>query len=313
MAVQSALFAVSSAARGAIIPRIVEADLVPAANTLSFTVGNVGQVIGPLIAGVLVTRANGFGYAYAIDAVLFTLALYAALRLPHIPPDGSAPKAGFRSVLAGLTFIASRPVLLMSFGVDIVAMVFAMPRALYPQVAADRWGGQVGPLYAAIAIGAVIAGLSSGWIGRVHRQGVALTVAIVGWGLCVAASGLAHQLWLAVVLLAVAGAADLVSAVYRQTILQSYAPDEMRGRMQGVFIVVVAGGPRLGDLRSGATAAATTVTFSWVGGGLICAVLVLIAAVLVRPFWRYDAHAVVPQGISGFSSPDVAAADSRGL
>jgi hypothetical protein len=120
-------------------------------------------------------------------------------------------------------------------------------------------------------------------------------------------------LWLAVVLLAVAGAADLVSAVYRQTILQSYAPDEMRGRMQGVFIVVVAGGPRLGDLRSGATAAATTVTFSWVGGGLICAVLVLIAAVLVRPFWRYDAHAVVPQGISGFSSPDVAAADSRGL
>ncbi|CAN5618508.1 MFS transporter [soil metagenome] len=293
MAVQSALFGVSSAARGAIIPRIVDNDLVPAANTLTFTVGNVGQVLGPLIAGVLVTRNHGFEYAYGTDAILFTLALYAAVRLPHIPPDGGATKAGFRSVFEGLSFIAARPVLLMSFGVDIVAMVFAMPRALYPQVAAERWGGQVGPLYAAIAIGAVVAGLSSGWIGRVRRQGVALTGAIVGWGICVAASGLAHQLWLAVALLAVAGAADLVSAVYRQTILQTYAPDEMRGRMQGVFVVVVAGGPRLGDLRAGATAAVSTVTISWVGGGLVCVVLVVIAAIAVRPFWRYDASATL--------------------
>jgi MFS family permease len=293
MAVQSALFGVSSAARGAIIPRIVDNDLVPAANTLTFTVGNVGQVLGPLIAGVLVTRNHGFEYAYGTDAILFTLALYAAVRLPHIPPDGGATKAGFRSVFEGLSFIAARPVLLMSFGVDIVAMVFAMPRALYPQVAAERWGGQVGPLYAAIAIGAVVAGLSSGWIGRVRRQGVALTGAIVGWGICVAASGLAHQLWLAVALLAVAGAADLVSAVYRQTILQTYAPDEMRGRMQGVFVVVVAGGPRLGDLRAGATAAVSTVTISWVGGGLVCVVLVVIAAIAVRPFWRYDASAAL--------------------
>jgi MFS family permease len=303
VAVQSALFAVSSAARGAIIPRIVGPELVASANTLSFTVSNVGQVVGPLIAGVLVTRHHGFEYAYGIDAALFTLALYAALRLPHLPPDGTATKAGFRSVVEGLSFIATRPVLLMSFGVDIVAMIFAMPRALYPQVAADRWHGQVGPLYAAIAIGAVIAGLSSGWIGRIRRQGVALTGAIVGWGVCIAASGLAHQLWLAVALLAVAGAADLVSAVYRQTILQTYAPDEMRGRMQGVFIVVVAGGPRLGDLRAGATATATSVTFSWVGGGVLCAALVLVAAPLVRPFWNYDAHEAAGE-LTGVSSLD---------
>ena len=135
----------------------------------------------------------------------------------------------------------------------------------------------------------MLAGLSSGWIGRVRRQGVALTFAIVVWGLCIAVSGLAHRLWLAVLLLAVAGAADLVSAVYRQTILQTYAPDQMRGRMQGVFVVVVAGGPRLGDLRAGATAAVTGATFSWVGGGLLCSVGVLVAALLVRPFWRYDA------------------------
>jgi MFS family permease len=195
---------------------------------------------------------------------------------------------GLRSIADGLSFIATSPVLVMSFLVDIAAMVLAMPRALFPAVAADRFHGEVGPLYAAIAIGAVIAGLSSGWIGRVRRQGRALVFAIVGWGAAVALSGLAHQLWLAVGLLAVAGAADLVSAVYRQTILQVYAPDEMRGRMQGVFIAVVAGGPRLGDLRAGATASATSPTFSWVAGGVACMAVVAVAGFLVRSFWRYD-------------------------
>jgi len=294
VAVQAGFFAVASSARGAIVPRIVPAELVPAANTLNFTTSSVGQVVGPLIAGALVTRVHGFEYAYSIDAILFTLALYAALRLPPIPPEPGSGAPGLRSVFDGLAFIAQRPVLLMSFVVDIVAMVFAMPRALYPQVAAERWHGQVGPLYAAIAIGAVLAGLSSGWIGRIRRQGVALTLAIVAWGLCITVSGFAHRLWLAVLMLAVAGAADLVSAVYRQTMLQTYAPDQMRGRMQGVFVVVVAGGPRLGDLRAGATAAVAGATFSWVGGGLLCMVGVLVAALLVRPFWRYDASALLP-------------------
>ena len=289
VAVQSAFFAIASAARGAIIPRIVDEDLVPAANTLNFTVGNVGQVVGPLIAGVLVTRSNGFAWAYGIDGLLFTLALYSALRLPAIPPDGTLNKAGLRSVVDGLRFIATRPVLIMSFGVDICAMVLAMPRSLYPEVAADRFHGVVGPLYASIAIGAVLGGLSSGWIGRVRRQGRALTFAIVAWGVSVALAGLAHSLWLAVAFLAVAGAADLVSAVYRQTILQTYAPDEMRGRMQGVFIAVVAGGPRLGDLRAGVTASLTTATISWVAGGLACAAVVAVFGYLVRPLWRYDA------------------------
>ncbi len=300
VAVQSGLFAIASAARGAIIPRIVEADLVPAANTLNFTVGNIGQVLGPLIAGVLVGLSGGFAWAYGIDAALFTIALYSALRLPSIPPDGTLGKAGFGSIVEGLRFIATRPVLIMSFGVDICAMVLAMPRSLYPEVAADKFHGNVGPLYAAIAIGSVAAGLSSGWIGRVRRQGVALTVAIVGWGLAVAAAGLASALWLAVLLLAVAGAADLVSAVYRQTILQTYAPDEMRGRMQGVFIAVVAGGPRLGDVRAGVTDSATNATVSWVAGGLICAGVVAVLGVLVRPFWRYDAH---PDPQSATTSP----------
>jgi len=290
--VQSAMFAVSSSTRGAIIPRIVPTDLVPAANTLNYTVGTFGGVVGPLLAGVVVSLNHGFAYAYAIDAALFLAALYTALRLPAIPPDGSLGRPGLRSVIDGLRFIAARPVLIMSFGVDIVAMVLAMPRALYPEVADERFHGTVGPLYAAIAIGSLLAGMWSGWIGRVSRQGVALTVAVAAWGASVAIAGLAHQLWLAVLLLAVAGAADLVSAVYRQTILQTYAPDEMRGRMQGVFIAVVAGGPRLGDLRAGAMGAATTATTSWVGGGIACVAVVIVAALAVPSFWRYSTHAI---------------------
>ena len=287
VAVQAGAFAVASSARGAIIPRIVPSDLVASANTLNFTVGNVGQVVGPLLAGVLISLDQGFAYAYGLDAVLFTAALYSAIRLPPLPPDGSLGRPGFSSVIDGLVFIGSRPVLLMSFLVDIVAMVLAMPRALYPEVADERFHGSVGPLYAALAIGSVLAGISGGWIARVRRRGIALTGAVVAWGTAVAISGLAHRLWLVVILLALAGAADLVSAVFRQTILQTYAPDEMRGRMQGVFIAVVAGGPRLGDVRAGAMAAATSATVSWVGGGVACVVVVLVAAIAVRPFWNY--------------------------
>lgn len=296
VAVQSAAFAVASPTRNAILPRLLSRAEVPAANTLNFTVTNVGTVAGPLLAGVIIARYGGFPVAYATDAVLFTVALYAALRLPPLPPLAAASaltRPGLRSVIDGLRFIAQRPVLLMSFGVDIIAMVFAMPRALFPEVSDTRFGGPsaVGWLFAAISIGAVLGGLSSGWIGRVRRQGVALTCAIVGWGTAVALAGLGRTLWVTVALLAVAGAADLVSSVLRQTILQVYAPDEMRGRLQGVFVVVVAGGPRLGDLRSGATAAVAGATFSWVAGGIASVILVLVAAALVPAFRHYDAAA----------------------
>jgi MFS family permease len=288
MAAQSTGFAVSSPVRGAIVPRLLPAPLVPAANTLNFTMSNVGTVAGPLVAGLVLARF-GYAAAYAVDACLFTFGLYAALRLPALPPLAGGGRVGMRSVAAGLRFIATRPVLAFSFAFDIIANAFAMPRALFPQVAVERFGGQgaAGWLYASIAIGAVAGGLASGWIGRVRRQGVALVSAVVAWGLLVAAAGLARSLWLAVVLLAGAGAADLVSAVYRQTILQVTAPDEMRGRLQGVFIVVVAGGPRLGDLRAGAAAAAVGVTASWVGGGIACVVLVLALAAVAPALVRY--------------------------
>jgi MFS family permease len=289
VAVQAAGFAVASSTRGAIVPRVLPDSLVPSANTLSFTASNLGMVVGPLLAGLILARRS-FAAAYAADLAIFTVALYAAMRLPALPPAGPVTTPGLRSVVDGLAFIATRPVLLLSFAVDIVAMVLAMPRALFPETAAGLGSrGAVGWLYAAIALGAVLAGLSSGWIGRVGRQGVALVGAVIAWALAVAAAGLVGPLWLMVLLLAVAGAADLVSAVYRQTILQTYAPDEMRGRMQGVFIVVVAGGPRLGDLRAGAMAAVFGVTVSWVGGALAAAALVSLA-LLVPALRRYDAH-----------------------
>jgi MFS family permease len=296
VAVQAGCFAVASSTRGAIIPRIVDLELVPAANTLSFTVGNFGQVVGPLIAGVLVDLHHGFAYAYGVDAVSFTAALYGIVRLPRMPPPAHTRRPGLHAVAEGLRFIAGRQILYMSFLVDIVAMVLAMPRSLFPAIAVERFHGTVGPLYAAIAIGSVVAGVTSGWIGRVRRQGRALVFAIIGWGMAVAVSGLSHLLWLTVVLLALAGAADLVSAVYRQTILQTYAPDELRGRMQGVFIAVVAGGPRLGDVRAGVTAAATSAAVSWTAGGIACAAVVLVAGVAAREFWRYDARAQVAEG-----------------
>ncbi|MCO8273400.1 MFS transporter [Actinoplanes sp. TRM 88003] len=296
-AVQSAGFAISSPTRQAIIPRIVPAGLVPAANTLAYTTTTAGGVLGPLAAG-LIFAVSGTGHgvtvAYAVDALLFTISFWATWKLPPIPPvehepGEQRPTAGLRGILVGLRFLVTQPVLLLSFAVDIVAMVFAMPRALFPEVAADRFGGDaaVGWLFAAIAIGSVVGGLTSGWIGRVKRQGVALVVAVVAWGVAIGLSGLAHSLWLMVLLLAVGGAADLVSAVYRQSILQVYAPDRLRGRLQGVFTVVVAGGPRLGDLRAGATADLTSTTASWAGGGFAAAGLAVILAVAFPALVRY--------------------------
>jgi MFS family permease len=287
--VQSVGFAITSPTRGAVVPRLLPITLVPAANTLNFTASQVATFLGPMLAGVVIGH-GGYAAAYGIDATLFTVGLYAAVRLPALPPlGGETTRVGLRSVTEGLRFLATRPVLLMSFVVDIIAMGVALPRALFPEIAATRFGGEeaVGWLVAAIAIGAVIGGLMSGWVGRIRRQGLALIAAIAVWGLAVAASGLAHALWLALFFLALGGAADLVSSVFRQTILQVYAPDEMRGRLQGVFTVVVAGGPRLGDLRAGAVAALAGATASWVGGGLACTVLVVLVGLAVPSFRRY--------------------------
>jgi MFS family permease len=303
VALQSVAFAISAPTRQSIIPRLIPAGELPAANTLNATMFTAAMVAGPLCAGVLLVRA-GVAAAYLVDAVAFTVALWATYALPAMPPAarkgaqagepaggrvaGARRIAGWREVREGFAYIMTSPVLLLSFGIDIAAMVLALPRSLFPEVAQQRFGdGAIGWLYAAIGIGSVLAGVTSGWIGRVRRQGVALVAAVVGWGVAVALAGLAGSLWLAVLLLAVAGAADLVSAVYRQTILQTYAPDGFQGRLQGIFIAVVAGGPRLGDLRAGVTAAFAGPTVSWVGGGFAAAVVAIILAVAFPALLRY--------------------------
>jgi MFS family permease len=291
VAAQATAFAVSTPTRSAIVPRLIDVDEVAAGNTLNFTMASVATVAGPLGAGIAITNFP-LATAYGVDAVLFTVALWAALRLPPLPPERTDRSAGrLADVLDGLRYLATNRVLLLSFAIDIVAMVLALPRALFPQVAHDRFGGTgaVGWLFSAVAIGAVVAGVTSGWIGRVRRQGAALIVAVVCWGLAVAAAGLARSLWLAVVLLAVGGAADMVSSVYRQTMLQTHAPDVLRGRMQGVFTAVVAGGPRLGDLRAGLMAG-FGITVDWVGGGLAAAAAAIAIGIAFPALRRYTAR-----------------------
>jgi len=179
----------------------------------------------------------------------------------------------------------------MTFVADLCAMVLAQPRALFPALAYKVYGGGagvVGVLQAAPAAGAVLAFLFSGWVSRVRLQGMAIVVAVVVYGAAVGGVGLTDVLWIGVVFLAVSGMADMVSAAYRSTILTVAAPDEMRGRLQGVFIVVVAGGPRAGDFLAGSVASSTGERLALVLGGLACILGVLTASALSRQFLRYD-------------------------
>jgi len=299
VAVQTIAFAVSSPTRVAIIARLVPAPLLPAANTLGFTTSTAGGVLGPLASGLVFSALPVEGalpVAYGVDALLFTVSLWATWRLPPMPPlldEGTREprRLGLASVADGFRYLAAAPVLLLSFAVDVIAMLFAMPRALFPEVATERFGGgaAIGWLYSAIGIGSMLGGLTSGWIGRVRRQGLGLLIAVVGWSLAIAAAGLARQLWLMVGLLALAGSADLVSAVLRQSMLQVYAPDRMRGRLQGVNIAVVAGGPRLGDLRAGMMASFWGAGISWVGGSVLAAILAVLVGLLFPALLRYRA------------------------
>ncbi|RLP89635.1 MULTISPECIES: MFS transporter [unclassified Micromonospora] len=302
VALQSTAFAITSPTRSAILPRLVPDELVPAASTLNFTTFTATSVFGPLAAGLIfaIWRTDvGLPIAYAVDAVLFGASFWATWRLPAMPPEpdpeteNGPRRAGLSSVIDGFRYLATTPVLLLSFGVDLIAMILAMPRALFPEIATERFGNPaaVGWLYSAIAIGSMIGGLTSGWIGRLRRQGLGLVLAVVGWGVAIAAAGLARQLWLMIALLAVAGAADLVSSVLRQSMLLIYAPDRMRGRLQGVNTVVVAGGPRLGDLRAGTMAAGFGGGVAWVAGGIASAVLVVVLAAAFPALLRYRAAA----------------------
>lgn len=310
VAVQSGFFAVNSPARMAIVPRLLPANLLPAANALTGLSSGAAFTVGPLLAGPLVSQW-GYGTAYSVQFLLLVVALATVFALPPLPPVGPVRRAGLGSVLEGLRFLRTRPNLRMTFFVDLAAMILAMPRVLFPALGAVVIGGgatTVGILVAAIAVGAALAGLLSGPLGQVRRQGLAVLVAVVCWGSAITAFGVmvavspgprpgggAHWiLWPAVGCLVVAGAADAVSSVFRNTILQAATPDDLRGRLQGVFIVVVAGGPHLGDLVLGTAAQVGTEALAAIVGGLACVSVVVALGLAQRRFARYDAWHPTP-------------------
>jgi MFS family permease len=292
LAVQSAFYAVNNPARSAMVPRLLDKELIPAAAALNMASFNLGFTFGPML-GALVIKWHGFGAAYTVDVVTFTAAYYALVRMPKMPPLANSPRAGTKSVVDGLRFLKRSPNLRMTFIIDLCAMVFAQPRALFPALAFKVYGGGagvVGLLQAAPAAGAVVAFVFSGWISRVRLQGLAIVVAVIAYGAVVGGVGLTEVLWLGVLFLAMSGMADMVSSAYRNTILQVAAPDQMRGRLQGVFIVVVAGGPRAGDLLAGSVASTVGERTALVLGGLACIIGVIVACSVQRRFLAYDAR-----------------------
>ncbi len=300
-AVQQAFFAVNQPTRSAVLPKLLTPDLLPAANSLNMTVMQAGAIAGPLVGGAMIPLV-GFSWLYLADSVALLATLFAVLALPRLPIEGVAITPGLRSVIDGLSYLKGHPVLLMSFVVDIIAMVFGMPRALFPEIANTNFGGPTegglafALLFAAIPAGAVIGGIFSGWVSRVERQGLAVIVCILVWGLAIIGFGVAAGLavgssgiflWVAVGMLVIGGAADMASAAFRTSMLQTAAKDEVRGRLQGVFIVVVAGGPRVADVVHGASAAMVGTAAAAAGGGVLVVIGTIAAAVAVPAFVRY--------------------------
>ena len=306
-AVQQAFFGVNQPTRSAILPKLLPDEQLPAANSLNMTVMMAGAIAGPLVGGALIPVV-GFSWLYLVDTLTLFATLSAVVLLPRLPVEGAVGTPGLRAVVDGLRYLRGHRVLLMSFVVDLIAMVFGMPRALFPEMAHVDFGGPAegglafALLFAAIPIGSVIGGVFSGWVSRVQRQGLAVVVAILVWGVAITGFGIfvslagvsTHlMLALAVLMLIVGGAADMSSAAFRQSMLQGAAADAVRGRLQGVFIVVVAGGPRIADVAHGGVAAVLGTGATAAGGGVLVVVLVVVAALAVPVFVRYRLGAPV--------------------
>jgi predicted MFS family arabinose efflux permease len=279
-----------STGRNAIVPNMVRRSEVATANAIFQALFQVGQVAGPALAGLLLAGA-GVRFVYWLDVASFAIALLSVFLISPQPPSGGSAdhRPGLRSIIEGLSFVRGRQVIQGAYLIDINAMVFGMPRALFPALATTLFGGgasTLGFLYAAPGAGALIGALTTGWVVRVRRQGLAVIVAVISWGAAITCFGLVSWLPGALMLLAVAGGADVISAVFRNTIIQLAVPDALRGRLGGLQMAVVTGGPRIGDLESGAVAAAFGDTASIVSGGLACIAGALLLARLLPGFRR---------------------------
>jgi MFS family permease len=286
-AVAAGLAGLDSPARNAMIPNLVGSEQISAAAAMFQALFQTGAVVGPAVGGLLLA-GSGVHFVYWIDVVSFGASILAAVALSPQPPSPSARRPGLRSVAEGFAYLRGRQGIQGAYLIDVNAMVFGMPRALFPALALTTFGGGAGVLgllYAAPGAGALVGALTTGWVNRVRRQGRAVILAVLVWGLAISAFGLVDWLPAALALLAVAGWADVLSAVFRNTILQLSVPDRLRGRLSGLQIGVVQGGPRLGDLEAGGVADAFGNEFSVVSGGVLCIVGAL-ALARSRPGFR---------------------------
>jgi MFS family permease len=289
--VMAGLDGIQRPALDSLMPRLVDRDELVAAGALRSLRMSIGMVAGPAVGGFLIAGA-GLPATYGFDAATFLVSLFALALMRAAPPPSDAERPSMRRIAEGLSYARSRPELLGTYGVDIIAMVFGMPLALFPALA-ERLGGPgaLGLLYAAPSVGSLVVTLTSGWTALVRRHGVAIMVAAAGWGAAILALGLTHSLALALPALAVAGGADMVSGIFRSAIWNETIPDRLRGRLAGIEQVSYSVGPLLGNLEAGAVAALAGLRFSIVSGGILCIFGVAVAALVLPGFRRYDARA----------------------
>jgi MFS family permease len=273
-----------------ITPRLVPGGQLTAALVLESISSSFASVAGPALGGLLIGTV-GLTSTYVFDLVTFVAGIASIFALPAIEPVADADRPSLRSIADGFRYVLTQPVVLGFMLVDVNAMVFGMPMALFPAIATHRYGDPalVGYLYAAPYAGALVSSLASGWIPHVRRQGLAVAIAASGWGLAIAAFGFVDTLWVGLVLLAIAGGADNISAVFRATIMLSATPEAMRGRLTGIEFMQVASAPTLGNVEAGVVASLTSLRFSIVSGGLLCVVGTVLVAALFPALIRYDA------------------------
>jgi MFS family permease len=275
-------------ARRSALPMLVAEEDVTAAIALQTSIQQLALVAGPALAGVLIATI-GLGAVYAIDVATFAVALVAALLLPALLPEGGGTPMGMRSLTEGFAHLRRQKLLSATYWIDLNAMIFGMPRAVFPALGVGLFGGGagvVGLLYAAPGAGALIGSLFTGWCSRIRHQGRAIAACVVVWGTTIGLFGIVPVLWIGLVLLALAGAADVVSAVFRQAVQQRTVPEHLQGRLSGTFFAVVAGGPRVGDAETGLAAAIGGPQFAVWSGGLMCVVGVGVLLWRVPELWR---------------------------
>jgi MFS family permease len=285
----ASLFCLGIGGMRSITPRLVPEDKLPAALVLESISSSFSSVAGPALAGVLIGLV-GLTTTYAFDLATFVAGIASIFALPSIAPVADAERASLRSIVEGFRYVRTQPVVLGFMLVDVNAMIFGMPMALFPAIATHQYGNPdiVGFLYAAPYAGALVSSLVSGWVPHVRRQGLAVAVAASAWGIAIAAFGFSKALWVGLILLAIAGAADNVSAVFRSVMMLSATPEEMRGRLTGIEFAQVASAPTLGNVEAAVLASLTSLRFSIVSGGFLCVIGTILLALKFPALIRYD-------------------------